>query len=114
MTRDQLFWTILGAILAALLGVFFFWGGAQRSDLAEQREDWERNVMDLDQLRALAQVKKIPSEQTLKAWGSFNAWLAKQNEDVAEFFKQRDGNLEHRLVEGTRDPDPGDFESAYN
>ena len=114
MTRDQVFWTILGGVLAVLLGVFVFWGGSLRSDLSEERAAWKRHVDELNQLRSLAQLKKIPSEQTLKDWGGFNLWLSKQNEDVAEFFKQRDNNLEQRLVEGSRSPSPGDFESAYN
>ena len=114
MTRDQVFWSSYGGVCAVLAGIFLFWGGSLRSDLKDERTAWDQSSSQLTTMRALANNEKIPSEETIREWSAFNKWLAAQNKEVSDFFRQRDNNLEQKLVEGSADPEPGDFKSAYN
>ena len=114
MTRDQVFWAICGLICAVLVGVYVIWGGKVRADLEGQRQAWEEHRKKLERLETLAKVRKIPNAESIEDWFKFKDWGSSQTQEVVEFFRQRDNVLERKLIEGSQEPEPGDFKSAYN
>ena len=112
MTRDQIFWAVLGVLALALVSVAFIWGGSVRAEVRAERGRWED--LSNQYSRLWAGRKKIPNQETIKEWDDFREWVGTQAQDVVAFFERRDKVLERHIVQGVPEPSPGDFKAEYN
>jgi len=112
MTRDQIFWSVVGTIGAALVGCAVFWGGSVRANVKE--ETLRANALS-NQLAQLSTLKnKIPNEKTIEEWDRYQKWVAAQCAKVVDFYQRHDHALDKKLVRGIEEPDPGNFKAEYN